>query len=419
MHFAHFVATVETDRDSTSIHWHGMHQKDTNLHDGANGVTECPIPPNGGQRVYRFRAAQYGTSWYHSHFSAQYGNGVVGTIQIEGPASLPYDIDLGVFPISDYYYKSADDLVHFTMNNGPPFSDNVLFNGTGKHPVTGVGEYANVTLTPGKRHRLRIINTSTENHFQVSLANHTMTVIASDMVPVNAMTVDSLFLAVGQRYDVTIDASRTPSNYWFNVTFGGQAFCGGSLHPNPAAIFHYAGGAPPVDHQCLDNMNLSPVVTRSAPVTGFVKKPGNTLPVTLDLTGTPLFVWKVNASAINVDWQKPVLDYVMTQNTNYPAGDNIVQIDSVDQVGFFLGREVLLGLGADSLWQWTYWLVENDPDGPFSLPHPMHLHVRTPIYLLPSMSFPRPSTPSYILPLTPSKPCLHSAHDYLCPSPTS
>ena len=41
-----------------------MHQKDTNLHDGANGVTECPIPPNGGTRVYRFRAQQYGSSWY-------------------------------------------------------------------------------------------------------------------------------------------------------------------------------------------------------------------------------------------------------------------------------------------------------------------------------------------------------------------
>lgn len=31
---------------------------------------------------------------YHSHFSSQYANGVVGTIQINGPASLPYDEDL-------------------------------------------------------------------------------------------------------------------------------------------------------------------------------------------------------------------------------------------------------------------------------------------------------------------------------------
>jgi hypothetical protein len=31
--------------------------------------------------------------------------------------------------------------------------------------------------------------------------------------------------------------------------------------------------------------------------------------------------------------------------------------------------------------QWTYWLVENDPDGAFSLPHPMHLHVSPPSLL--------------------------------------
>lgn len=323
-----------------------MHQKDTNLHDGANGVTECPIPPKGGRKVYRFRAQQYGTSWYHSHFSAQYGNGVVGTIHINGPASLPYDIDLGVFPITDYYYKPADELVHITQNNGPPFSDNVLFNGTNVHPTTGAGQYANVTLTPGKRHRLRIINTSTENHFQLSLVNHSMTVISADMVPVNAMTVDSLFLAVGQRYDVTIDASKAVGNYWFNVTFGGNALCGGSVHPAPAAVFRYAGapnalptdpGTKPVDHQCLDTVGLTPVVKRTVPVNNFVKKPSNTLDVHLDLTGTPLFVWKVNGSAINVNWGKPVLENVMAGNLTFPREDNIVRVDGVNQVGALLG----------------------------------------------------------------------------------
>ncbi|KAK4145141.1 laccase [Dichotomopilus funicola] len=355
------INNLETN--GTSIHWHGLHQKGTNLHDGANGLTECPIPPQGGRKVYRFKAQQYGSSWYHSHFSAQYGNGVVGTIHINGPASLPYDIDLGVFPLMDYYYRTADELVAFTQNNGAPFSDNVLFNGSAKHPTTGAGQYANVTLTPGKRHRLRIINTSTENHFQVSLVDHKFTIIASDLVPVQAQTVDSLFLAVGQRYDVTIDGNAAPGNYWFNVTFGGQAACGGSLNPNPAAIFHYAGssgglptkqGVVPVDHQCLDLPNLTPVVQRTVPVSGFTKKADNTLTVNIDLTGTPLFVWKVNGSAINVDWNKPVLEYVMTQNNSIPRSENIVQIDTADQ--------------------WTYWLIENDPNGPFSLPHPMHLH---------------------------------------------
>ncbi|KAK3306164.1 laccase-1 [Chaetomium strumarium] len=349
--------------NGTSIHWHGIRQQNSIYHDGVNGVTECAIPPKGGKRVYKFRAQQYGTSWYHSHFSAQYGNGVVGAIQINGPASLNYDIDLGVFPITDYYYRTADELVEFTKNNGAPFADNVLFNGTNVHPTTGAGRYANVTLTPGKRHRLRIINTSTENHFQLSLVNHSMTIIAADLVPVQAFTVDSVFLAVGQRLDVTIDASKTPGNYWFNATFGGGNFCGGSSNPSPAAIFHYAGapgglptdrGVTPADHQCLDNVNLTPVVKRTAPVNNFQKTPGNTLDVHLDTTGTPLFVWKVNGSTINVDWGKPVLDYVITGNTSYPSSNNLVQVDEKDA--------------------WTYWLIENDPDGGFSLPHPMHLH---------------------------------------------
>ncbi|KAK3936690.1 laccase [Diplogelasinospora grovesii] len=349
--------------NGTSIHWHGLRQLGSNLHDGANGLTECPIPPNGGSKVYSFLATQYGTSWYHSHFSAQYGNGVVGTILINGPASLPYDIDLGTFPLSDYYYETADKIVLNTATAGPPPSSNVLFNGTNVHPVTGQGQYANVTLTPGKRHRLRLINTSVENHFQVSLVGHSMTIIASDLVPQNAMTVQSLFIAVGQRYDVTIDASQAVGNYWFNVTFGGSGFCGTSQNPTPAAIFHYAGasgqlptnpGTAPADSNCLDLLNLTPVVTRTVPVANFAPQPNNTIPIHLDNSVVPFLTWKVNGSAINVQWEKPVIDYILTGNTSYPAGENIIQVNSVNQ--------------------WAYWLIENDPTGAFSLPHPIHLH---------------------------------------------
>lgn len=42
------------------------------------------------------------TSWYHSHYSAQYGDGVVGPIVIAGPATSNYDVDLGAMPINDW-----------------------------------------------------------------------------------------------------------------------------------------------------------------------------------------------------------------------------------------------------------------------------------------------------------------------------
>lgn len=52
--------------------------------------------------MYRFRADSHGTSWYHSHYSAQYTAGVAGPIQIYGPSEQDYDIDLGPVMLSDW-----------------------------------------------------------------------------------------------------------------------------------------------------------------------------------------------------------------------------------------------------------------------------------------------------------------------------
>jgi len=63
-----------------------MRQLGSNEMDGVNGVTECPLAP-GQTKTYRFQATQYGTTWYHSHYSVQYGDGLWGTIIINGPST--------------------------------------------------------------------------------------------------------------------------------------------------------------------------------------------------------------------------------------------------------------------------------------------------------------------------------------------
>lgn len=50
---------------------------------------------------YRFKADLYGTSWYHSHYSAQYAGGLLGPMIIYGPSNYDYDIDLGPVFLSD------------------------------------------------------------------------------------------------------------------------------------------------------------------------------------------------------------------------------------------------------------------------------------------------------------------------------
>ncbi|KAK8131536.1 Laccase-1 [Apiospora sp. TS-2023a] len=340
--------------NGTSIHWHGIRQFHNNIHDGANGVTECPLAP-GKSKTYRWRATQYGTSWYHSHFSAQYGNGVWGPIVINGPSSDSWDLDLGPFPISDSYDQAADEIIHVTMTAGAPASNNVLFNGTNVNPDDpSKGEYARVQLQPGKRHLLRLMNPSVENNFHVKLDGHQFTVMATDMVPVNSFTTDSLFMGVGQRYDVMIDANQPSGNYWFNISFPDNLLCGTSFNQFPAAIFTYADaqpgipaeqGTPFTDTSCQDSTEFRPVITRSAP--DFALDPNRDLKVTLD--GAP-FIWKVNGSDINIDWNRPVLDYVLEGNTSYPTHENIYVVNEKDV--------------------YTYWVIENQN----ALPHPMHLH---------------------------------------------
>lgn len=183
--------------------------------------------------------------------------------------------------------------------------------------------------------------TGVENHFQVSIVNHSMTIIESDFVPVDSYTTDSLFLGVGQRYDVTIDASQDVGNYWFNVTYGGGGFCGASNNPYPAAIVQYEGaadgnpadeGKTPIDHMCLDTMDIVPVVSRTVPTAAFAASSDNTMDVHLDLTA-PTFVWYINNSSEKVDWDEPVAQYVADNRTDFPSDLNLWNVEGEDQVG--------------------------------------------------------------------------------------
>lgn len=92
--------------NGTSIHWHGVRQYHSTSEDGVNGITECALAP-GDTKTYSFLVTQFGTSWYHAHYSSQYADGVVGTMVFEGPASANYDEDLGPYMLSDWYYQTA------------------------------------------------------------------------------------------------------------------------------------------------------------------------------------------------------------------------------------------------------------------------------------------------------------------------
>lgn len=178
--------------EGTALHWHGILQRATPWFDGVPAVQQCPIPP-GKSLTYRFKADLYGTTWYHSHYSAQYAGGLFGPLIVHGPKNVPYDKDLGPVLLSDWNHGEYFTLVQQTMApfQGPPKSDNNLINGKmnfdcSSLPANGPACTPNAGIskfkfTKGKKHRLRLINSSAEAIQRFSIDNHTMTVMANDL----------------------------------------------------------------------------------------------------------------------------------------------------------------------------------------------------------------------------------------------
>ena len=258
--------------------------------------------------------------------------------------------------VSDWYYANAFNILT-RMNNpstpfipgfpgSPPPSDNVLFNGLNINPRGSGGSYRRITLTPGLKHRLRIINPSVENTFTLSLVGHSFQIIATDFVPVTPVTVTSLYVSVGQRYDVIITANQAVGNYWFNATLP-RGPCGISNNPRPAAIFSYAGasgtptspGTVPPDALCDDPTNFTPVVTKSAPLASFTPGTGSTLNTNIQTSrnGVARVFWPINNTPINVTWGQPTLRYVQQGTTpSIPVDYNVISVPTANTTTFWL-----------------------------------------------------------------------------------
>jgi FtsP/CotA-like multicopper oxidase with cupredoxin domain len=167
-----------------------------------SSITQCPTAP-GSTITYKWRATQYGSSWYHSHFALQAWEGVFGAIVINGPATANYDVDLGHLFLNDWDHSTVDQLYLEAEVSGPPTLENGLINGTNIYgdddPSSQTGYRYNTTFTEGESYRIRLINAAVDTHFKFMIDNHTLTVIAMDLVPIQPFTTDVLSIGMGTR----------------------------------------------------------------------------------------------------------------------------------------------------------------------------------------------------------------------------
>ncbi|RAL65835.1 hypothetical protein DID88_005498 [Monilinia fructigena] len=186
--------------NGTGLHFHGIRQNYTNDADGVPSITQCPTAP-GESITYKWRATQYGTTWYHSHFALQAWEGVLGGIIINGPATANYDEDAGMMFLNDWSHQTSAALYPSAETNGPPTLDNEA----------------------GKSYRIRLVNAAIDSHFKFMIDNHNLTVIAMDLVPIVPYSTQVLSMGMGQRYDVILTATETSENFWIRAI--PQTYC--------------------------------------------------------------------------------------------------------------------------------------------------------------------------------------------------
>jgi FtsP/CotA-like multicopper oxidase with cupredoxin domain len=167
--------------DGVTLHWHGYDVACGE--DGAPGVTQDVVSP-GEEFVYRFRADQAGTYWYHTHQASHRGvrRGLYGTLVVTPREQQMLDLTLPVHTFDGTVVLADQD-------------------GRAEH-----------TAAAGTTVRLRLVNTDSDPH-RFTLAGTPFRVTAVDGRDLNQpgeVNDAALRLAAGGRYDLVFVMPDAP-----------------------------------------------------------------------------------------------------------------------------------------------------------------------------------------------------------------
>ncbi|KAI0246641.1 laccase T2 copper depleted [Lactifluus subvellereus] len=347
----------------TSIHWHGIFQKHTNYADGAASVTQCPIIPK-ESFLYEFNGfEQTGTYWYHSHFKAQYCDGLRGPMVIydpDDPHANLYDVDneYTVITLADWYHYVSKEAGLVALFNS------TLINGKGRYVGGPSVPLAVVNVQRGVRYRLRLISISCDPAYNFSIDDHQLTIIEVDSNNIQPLVVDSLeiFAVPYRRTCFQLNANQRVDNYWIRArpNFEDKNYTGFTN----LAILHYRG-APiqdptkmndptvniPKSVLPLKETDLHPLVP--TPVPGEPFPGGADININLDVKLSADFTqFLVNGFTFDPP-TVPVLLQILSGKTD-PS--QLMPVESI------------YGLGSNKSVEITI------PAGALGGPHPIHLH---------------------------------------------
>ncbi|AEO62602.1 uncharacterized protein THITE_2040998, partial [Thermothielavioides terrestris NRRL 8126] len=216
-----------------------------------------------------------------------------------------------------------------------PWSDNSLINGKNNYncsmaPANSTCHeqacLAHFRFRPGKKHRLRLMNTGAAALVHFSIDGHKMEVIANDFEPLVPYAADFVTLGVGQRTDVLVTADADPrATYWMRSTI--SLNCSVAHTTVGRAIVSYEGSrtisAAAAAADAKSFLCRNDDLARTVP---FFPQPADPHPdtvetYTIDLltNATGNHVWTINNRTQYTDYNNPVLLQAYAQNFTFPT----------------------------------------------------------------------------------------------------
>ena len=265
---------------------------------------------------------------------------------IYGPKNEDYDIDLGPVTLNDFYHRDyfsvLQDVEGTDLSKTRPPSDNNLINGkmnfdcgtasenNTNAPCVNNAGLSKFNFTSGKKHRLRLINTGLQAIQKFSIDDHTMTVIANDFIPVQPYETSIVTLAVGQRSDVVVEATGSPTDIvWMRSEIASGDCTDPANQPNALAVIYYEHAnttAAPLQNSTSQTNDTTPPCANdplsqtipSYPIPA--NSPSTTVDMAIDVAvnATGHVVWTINNSTFRGNYNDPLFLLAKSGNTSYP-----------------------------------------------------------------------------------------------------
>jgi FtsP/CotA-like multicopper oxidase with cupredoxin domain len=219
-------------------------------------------------------------------------------------------------------------------------------NVTNGAPCTNVG-ISKFQFESGKAYRLRLITSGAEPTIKFSIDNHTLTVMANDLVPVIPYDTEIVTLAVGQRTDVVVQAEGCAEDSFFmRSTFDSLCSDTNTYYGLAAVYYENAdtttapnsiGYEVPQNAACTnDPLNTTePAYPMTPP------EPSTTFELRINLApnGTLSRLWTMNNSSFYSDINEPVMLLAVTGNQTFGSMRNVYNMGSNSSVRMIVYNE--------------------------------------------------------------------------------